>query len=36
VEGVGATTGEPLTYYRARYGALEMDVDASVLPGSRE
>jgi flavin reductase (DIM6/NTAB) family NADH-FMN oxidoreductase RutF len=36
VESVGATTGEPLTYYRARYGALDMGVDASVVPGGRE
>ncbi len=36
VVAVDATTGEPLTYYRARYGALDMTVDASVAPGSRE
>jgi flavin reductase (DIM6/NTAB) family NADH-FMN oxidoreductase RutF len=36
VVALGAVPGEPLTYYRARYGALEMDVDAGVAPGSRE
>jgi flavin reductase (DIM6/NTAB) family NADH-FMN oxidoreductase RutF len=36
VVAVDATVGEPLTYYRARYGALDMQVDASVAPGSRE
>lgn len=36
VEGLGATTGEPLVYYRARYGAFEVDVDAGVVPGRRE
>jgi flavin reductase (DIM6/NTAB) family NADH-FMN oxidoreductase RutF len=42
VEAMGATAGEPLAYYRARYGALDMldlldmDADAGVAPGRRE
>ena len=36
VVALDATSGEPLAYYRARYGALEMDVDAGVAPGHRE
>ena len=36
VESLGAMSGDPLTYYRARYGALDMDVDVSVVPGGRE
>jgi flavin reductase (DIM6/NTAB) family NADH-FMN oxidoreductase RutF len=36
VVGLGACAGEPLAYYRARYGALDMDVDAGVVPGRRE
>lgn len=36
VEGLGATAGDPLVYYRARYGAFDVDVDAGVAPGRRE
>ncbi len=36
VEGLGAAAGDPLVYYRARYGAFDVDVDAGVVPGRRE
>ncbi|HEX8996243.1 MAG TPA: flavin reductase family protein [Ktedonobacterales bacterium] len=36
VEGLGARTGDPLIYYRARYGALDLDADAGLVPGRRE
>lgn len=36
VEGLGARAGDPLIYYRARYGALDLDRDAEVIPGRRE
>ncbi len=36
VVGLGGAAGEPLAYYRAHYGALDMGVDAGVVPGRRE
>lgn len=36
VESLGASAGEPLVYYRARYGSFSADVDAGVIPGRRE
>jgi len=36
VEALGASAGEPLVYYRARYGVFTADVDAGVIPGRRE
>lgn len=36
VEALGAATGDPLVYYRARYGAFDADVNAGVAPGRRE
>ena len=36
VEALGASAGEPLVYYRARYGSFTADADAGVAPGRRE
>ncbi len=36
VESVGAVPGDPLLYYHSQYGAIDLDVDAGVAPGSRE
>lgn len=36
VIALGAVPGEPLIYYRARYGALDLDADAGMIPGRRE
>jgi flavin reductase (DIM6/NTAB) family NADH-FMN oxidoreductase RutF len=36
VEAVNVGAGDPLLYYHSRYGSFELDVDASVAPGSRE
>lgn len=36
VEALGATSGEPLVYYRAHYGAFDMDEDAGVVSARRE
>lgn len=36
VEALGASVGEPLVYYRARYGSFAVDMDAGVMPGRRE
>ncbi|HZC07201.1 MAG TPA: flavin reductase family protein [Ktedonobacterales bacterium] len=36
VVGLGSAPGEPLIYYRARYGALDMDAGAGIVSGRRE